>query len=214
MALFPPPDSDKLKERTWLCRAAKNGHDMIVSLLLKNDKAIIDPETMAAMIISNADVAAAAVLAAQNGHKAVVEIFLRERRLVANWKDTNGRTLLSHAVQNKHKHGEHLVDFLLTQDKIDIDSRDDDGRTPLSYAAGHGSEHSVRILLKNGAVQDTTDKSGQTPLSRAIEGQRIWRKFHPEVERTPIFFKKDDPYKSILGLLGSPVDSSPEPSIR
>jgi ankyrin repeat protein len=210
--------------RTRLCWAANNGYGMIVSLLLENDKAAVELESLScpviplsppgshvissredhsrwqlsefnnwsrarqeyqtqflslenereyrltvtprksAMTIPKAEVFAAVALAAQNGHKNVWEILLREKRGVVNWKDFSGQTLLSYAVQYGQKD---LVEVLLnfTEDKIDVNSSDNKGRTPLSYAVEnkHGADI-LQLLIFHQADVNLADNEGRSPL--------------------------------------------------
>jgi ankyrin repeat protein len=48
-----------------------------------------------------------------------------------NWKDHNGRTVLSMASERGY---DSIVKLLLQMDGIDINFKDDDSRTALSYA--------------------------------------------------------------------------------
>jgi ankyrin repeat protein len=43
----------------------------------------------------------------------------------------------------------------------------------LSRAAEKGDESVVKLLLENGAQPDFEDESGQTPLSRAVNGGSV-----------------------------------------
>jgi Heterokaryon incompatibility protein (HET)/Ankyrin repeats (3 copies) len=72
---------------------------------------------------------------------------------------------------------EDIVWLLLTRSDIDVNLNDDsEGRTPLSGATAMGHEAIVKLLLVRGAQPDLEDKSGQTPLSRAIEGHNLYKK--------------------------------------
>jgi ankyrin repeat protein len=288
----PPSDRESFKKRTNLYWAAKNGRDMIVSLLLEKDKEMIGLETISRPMpllapsrslvtsslgdqaseisdrpqamqdhqtqflslkeknkyrlnaapqesvteISTADVAAAAILAAENGHKNVWEMLLHDKRGVVNWKDSNGQTLLSYAAEYGQKD---LVEVLLnlTEDKIDVNSSDNKGRTPLSYAVEdkYGADV-LQLLIFHQADINLADNEGRSPLSYAAgqgneqnvklllqnsaiqdtidkAGQTpVLRAIEgrKEMKRDRYWRRYDDTkFISVLSLLGSPVDSSP-----
>ena len=65
-------------------------------------------------------------ISAENGHKAVVRLFLAQDDIDADSKDSNCRTPLSWAALNGH---EAVVRLFLTRDDVDADSEDSDGWT-------------------------------------------------------------------------------------
>jgi len=51
-------------------------------------------------------------------------------------------------------------------------AQDDDGRTPLHFACQEGSAEIVRALIAAGAMVDTRESYGKTPLSTAVFNSR------------------------------------------
>jgi ankyrin repeat protein len=144
--------------RTALLRAAKDGHEAVVRLLLESGKTDIDSKD------NNGQTPLS--WAAENGHEAVVRLLLESGKADIDSKDTEyGQTPLSWAAENGH---EAVVRLLLESGKADIDSKDNNSRTPLSWAAENGHEAVVRLLLESGKTDiDSKDNNGQTPLSWA-----------------------------------------------
>ncbi|EGR45373.1 uncharacterized protein TRIREDRAFT_68618, partial [Trichoderma reesei QM6a] len=83
--------------------------------------------------------------------------------IVADVKDKNGRTPLSHAAEQNM---DCEVQLLLGKG-AKVDTEDQQGRTPLSYASQKGGEKTVKRLLKSHASVDARDRHGRTPLSYA-----------------------------------------------
>jgi ankyrin repeat protein len=103
--------------------------------------------------------------AAENGHKAVVQLLLAQDGIAPDSKDKWGVTPLSWAVTSGH---EAVVKLLLATDGVDPGSKDAYGQTPLSRAAEKGHEAVVKLLLeKDGVGPGSKGTYGQTPLSRA-----------------------------------------------
>ncbi|UKZ77558.1 hypothetical protein TrVFT333_005281 [Trichoderma virens FT-333] len=108
------------------------------------------------------------LLAAGNGHGAVVKLLLTEG-ININCKDNNGQTPLSWAAGNGHKD---VADLLLKYG-ADLNRKDNNGRTPLSWAAGNGHKDVADLLLKYGAGLNGKDNYGWTPLSWAMNNGHI-----------------------------------------
>ena len=108
--------------------------------------------------------------AAEEGHKAVVNLLLARNDVEVNSKDKLGQTPLSHAAKEGH---EAVVQLLLTREDVDFNSKDKFGQTPLSWAAREGHEAVVKLLLGRDHVEaNSKDSQGRTPLSWAAgEGQ-------------------------------------------
>ncbi|KAI9861740.1 MAG: hypothetical protein M1813_005089 [Trichoglossum hirsutum] len=166
--------------RTPLSRAAENGHEAVVKLLLATEK--IDPDSKD----NNGQTPLSQ--AARNGHEAVVKLLLATEKIDPDSKDNNdGWTPLSQAARNGH---EAVVKLLLATEKIDPDSKDNnDGWTPLSQAARNGHEAVVKLLLATEKIDpDSKDNNyGQTPLSRAA------RNGHEAVVKLLLATEKVDP---------------------
>lgn len=82
-----------------------------------------------------------------------------------NVRDKEGRTPLMHAVIEK---GVPLVRILLEQGAVDVNAQDVRGYSALHFAAQDYSEDIGLLLLQNGAVVDSQDQYGNTPLWRAV----------------------------------------------
>src|SRR3984957_16060601 len=76
-------------------------------------------------------------ISAENGHEAVVRLFLARDDVDADSKDSRGRTPLSWAARDGH---EAVVKLFLARDDVDTESKDSNGWTPLSWAAEKGQE--------------------------------------------------------------------------
>jgi ankyrin repeat protein len=178
---------------TPLLWAAKKGHNAVVQLLLETDKVEVDskdikygrtPLSWAAgkgyetEIVSKhvnyrrkpplrrtlAQISLVPSWAAENGHKAVVQLLLETDKVEVDSKDSSGRTPLSWATENEH---EAVVQLLLETDKVEVDSKDSKySRTPLLWAAKKGHEAIVQLLLKTDKVEVNSKDSenGRTPL--------------------------------------------------
>ena len=95
-------------------------------------------------------------------------MYLLERLLsemgdvLADSKDSDGRTPLSQAAQQGHTA---VVKLLVERDDVEADSEDQSSRTPLSYAAMEGHEEVVQLLIMRDDVDaDSNDSVDSTPL--------------------------------------------------
>jgi ankyrin repeat protein len=68
------------------------------------------------------------LVAARNGHEAVVRLLLENGKVNVESKDGYGQTLLSVAAENGH---EAVVQLLLKTGKVNVESKHDYGQTPL-----------------------------------------------------------------------------------
>ena len=96
-------------------------------------------------------------------------LLLATKRVRADTKDNDGRTLFSHAAEGGN---ETVASYLLRKGLVNnIDQRDKRGRTPLSHAAAcFITDDTVRLLLERGKVEvGSQDVKGRTPLSYAAE---------------------------------------------
>ena len=120
--------------------------------------------------------------AAEEGHKAVIQLLAERGNVEADSKDNDNRTPLSWAAWKGH---EAVVQLLVERDDTESDSKDNDGRTPLSWAAGEGHERVVRLLVERDDVRaDSKDYHGRTPLSWAA-----WRGHEAVVQ---LLVERDD----------------------
>jgi hypothetical protein len=105
------------------------------------------------------------LLAAENGHEAVVKLLLGMGKANIDASDFRGQTALSRAATNGHAA---IVKLLLSMGKANIDAKDYRYQTALLRAAANGHEDVVKLLISTGKVNlDAKDYASQTPLSRA-----------------------------------------------
>jgi ankyrin repeat protein len=147
-------------ERTALYRAACNGHEDMVALLLS--------------LGAQADIrgggawSLAIMVAASGGHVGVVKVLLQHMgKEVLEKGDKWRRTVLHYASFGRH---ETVVAFLLSQG-ASTDIRDGYGHTPLMSATKAGHLGVVKVLLRHTGGQglDSIDKQGRTALYHAAE---------------------------------------------
>ncbi len=103
-------------------------------------------------------------MAAQNGHKDIVNLLLKEKADV-NAKNKKGATPLHLAAQNGHKD---IVNLLL-KEKADVNAKNKKGATPLHFAAENDHTYIVDLLLKEKADVNAKNKKGATPLHFAAK---------------------------------------------
>ena len=130
---------------TPLLRAARNGHDKLVKMLLEIEGTEINQ--------ADNEGATPLLVAAQNGHDKVVEILLREGGIQVNkpWKD--GATPLFIAAQKGH---EKVVKILLEEENIQVNKARKDGCSPLEKAL-QKSHLEVARLLKDKLTKPLND---------------------------------------------------------
>jgi ankyrin repeat protein len=215
--------------RTLLSRAAEEGHEAVVKLLLEKGA---DPNAK--------DKASRTPLwwAVWAGHEAVAKLLL-ERAADSNARDEDGRTPLWWAVWAGHEAvvklllekaadpnedgqlarccagvGHEAVVKLLLEKAANPNAIDKEGRTLLSWAAEKGHETIVKLLLEKAADPNAKDKDGRTPLSWAAEkGHEIIVKLllekaaDPRAKdkdgRTPMWWATDNAHKTTVRLLTS-----------
>ncbi|KFY23766.1 hypothetical protein V491_02414 [Pseudogymnoascus sp. VKM F-3775] len=106
------------------------------------------------------------LLAAANGHGAVVKLLATMDGIDLNSKDNDGKTPLLRAAANGH---DGVVKLLLPIGGVNPNLKDDDGETPLLAAAAKGHEAVVKLLIAmNGIDLNSKDTDGMTPLSWAV----------------------------------------------
>jgi ankyrin repeat protein len=105
----------------------------------------------------NADGGAALMIAAQNGHDAMVDTLLKHGANV-NANIGQGRTALMAAASGGHSA---IMQTLLQHGAV-VDAQDENGWTALTWAARDSGQACVRLLLDRGASVTKKDKSGDT----------------------------------------------------
>ncbi|CAJ2505561.1 Uu.00g129550.m01.CDS01 [Anthostomella pinea] len=157
------------------------------------------------------------LLAAENGHEAVVRLLLDTGNVDPDSKDRDGQTPLSWAAEDGY---EAVVRLLLDTGSVDPDSKDRYGRTPLSWAARNGYEAVVRLLLDTGNVDpDSKNSCGQTPLSWAARNgyEAVVRllldtgSVDPDSKdrygRTPLWWAARNGHEDVVRLLAKKTNS-------
>ncbi|RMZ79078.1 hypothetical protein DV737_g3580, partial [Chaetothyriales sp. CBS 132003] len=99
------------------------------------------------------------LLAARNGHEAVVKLLL-EKGADLEARDEDSETPLLQAAWTGHE----AVIKLLLEKGADLEARDRRDRTPLLQAALAGHEAVVKPLLEKGADLEARDRRDRTPL--------------------------------------------------
>lgn len=129
-------------------------------------------ETLYLLCVTDGDVRSkdlhpALPLAARNNWTEVISVFL-EMRASLEYRDTAGRTALSHCAELGH---ESLLRHLIEQGAF-LEPADEEGRTPLHWAASTGQVKCAEILFQAGHVDfNRKATSGATPLHFAAEGK-------------------------------------------
>jgi ankyrin repeat protein len=191
-------------ERTPLLRAAEEGDEKVVHLLLKNGAG---PE------VQDSNGRTPLLLAAVNGHDAVVELLLQSDDVDANVGDVGGRTPLSWAVTQGHRK---VIGNLLNSGKVDVNKGDKNGATPLHCAAGNPYSSVVkRLLAADGIKVSPQDVGGLTPLSWAagygfalnvqllLDTNGVDPEMKDHAGRTPFDWAKENGRRDIMELLES-----------
>jgi len=145
---------------TPLAWAAKNGHEGVVRILLRQVE----------INLGKADNGGDTPLshAARGGNEEVVKLLLEGDKVNPDKSDNYGSTPLLHAAWGGH---EGVVRALLARDGVSPDKTDDYGDTPLSQAARGGYGGVVRAILERGDVNpDKPAHRGRTPLHNAARG--------------------------------------------
>ncbi|KAK7422144.1 hypothetical protein QQZ08_009612 [Neonectria magnoliae] len=122
---------DSWHGRTLLSWAARNGHEIIVKLLLEK--------------VESKDRSGRTPLswAAGSGHKAIVKLLL-EKGTNVKAKDKHGWTPLSWAAENGHE----ATVKLLLEKGANVEAKGEHSRMLLSQAAGNGHEAIVKLLQR------------------------------------------------------------------
>lgn len=106
--------------------------------------------------------------ACRNGHKSIVQIFLKKGDVDVNKRDAEGNTPLYHACLKGFRD---IVSLLLDCD-ADVSVANNSSETPLHAAAKSGNKEIIGKLVQYGADLDATDKEGRTPLIRLLDNKR------------------------------------------
>lgn len=181
--------------------AARNGHDMVIKLLLAQSGVRADARD---------DFGQAPLhIAAHNGHTNAVKMMLTPTGGDPNLKDWSGRTLLMLAAKRGH---EGTVRLLLSNDKVAVDMKDENGCNSLLHAVKEGNEAVVRLLLNSDKVDvNMKDRDGCTPLLCAImEGHQAVVQLLLSNNKVDIIFEDMDGFP----LLWKAEERENEPQIE
>ena len=113
------------------------------------------------------------LLLVEEGNTEAVELLLKQHKDCLSWRDEKRNTALHLAAL----HGHEIIMAKLLGAGADPEAtnvnREEglDHFTPLHYAAHKGNLEAIRVLLRAGANVNAGDRSGMTPLMRAIEGR-------------------------------------------
>jgi ankyrin repeat protein len=138
---------------TPLSRAARNGNEAIVKLLIEKGANLESKGKYGYTPLWRA---------AYDEHEAVVRLLV-EKGANLECEDIYGLTLLSQAAGDEHE----TVVKLLVKNGANLESKDSYGWTPLSRAANSGHEAIVKLLVEKGATLESKTNGGWTPLSLA-----------------------------------------------
>lgn len=142
---------------TPLSRAAANGHNVVVDMLMNRDDVDVNSK--------NKRCRTPLSMASKCGHEAMVMMLLNRPDVDVNTKDEDGGTPLSLAVERGN---EAIVEILLNRDDVDVNSRDKNSDTPLFIASTGMQETMVKILLNRDDVDvNSKNRYGDTPFSGA-----------------------------------------------
>ncbi|KAF5632671.1 ankyrin repeat-containing protein [Fusarium sp. NRRL 52700] len=138
----------------FLLRAAGEGHDEVVRLLLDSNIEVDVKDACQRTPLS---------IASEKGHKTIVELLLGTYELDVDARDCWKRTPLLWAAETGNVE---IVKILLETQKAKVNARDFYGYTPLWLAAGNNHKTGVEILGSDEIdVDQKDDICGQTPLS-------------------------------------------------
>ena len=123
---------------TWLLRAAAEGREVVVRLLLGKGADVESKDGYGRTPLS---------WAAENGHEEVVKLLLEKGADVESKDRYYSQTPLSWAAEK----GQEAVVKLLLEKGADVESKDGLGWTPLLLATWNGHEVVMKLLLEKGA---------------------------------------------------------------
>ncbi|OBT54158.1 hypothetical protein VE04_10305 [Pseudogymnoascus sp. 24MN13] len=123
-----PPDDNS--GRTPLSRAAEDGSEAVVKLLIERDDVDANSEDNSGQTPLWWAIDSYHIVE-ESEQEAVVKLLL-ERNVIPDSKNEDGRTPLSKAAGRGHKA---IVKLLLERNDVDHNSEDKDGHTPLWWAA-------------------------------------------------------------------------------
>jgi ankyrin repeat protein len=161
-------DAINQKGGTALKIAAFEGHDEVVRVLLEKG-AKVDIITQGETLYKYQ----ALHLAAKSGHVAIVQVLI-DAKADVNARDEFGNTPIIIAAAHNHLN---VVNFLLTEELVDVDAVNEGKINALHYAACIGSVEIVQSLLRRADVNALGGEVKFSALHIAAEGN------HPDIAR-------------------------------
>nr|XP_054757108.1 putative ankyrin repeat protein RF_0381 [Lytechinus pictus] len=168
---------------TVLHHAAENGHIDVIRYLIRKGAEVNEEDNRGAEINKgDKDSRAALHYAVENAHYDVIKYLISQGADV-NKRTANGWTVLHCAATNcsfgvieyllkftgeVNRNAEDQHALLPKGDSLEVNKADNEGRTALHIAVQHGYIDVVKFLLTSGALSDTEDIRGQTPLHQSI----------------------------------------------
>ncbi|OBT64232.1 hypothetical protein VE03_06864 [Pseudogymnoascus sp. 23342-1-I1] len=157
------PDGDGLTPLSW---AAKAGHAAIVKLLLERKDIEADIKD------KNGQTPLSWAARGQGRSESVVELLLGRHDVDANSTDKEGLTPLSWAIERGNSS---IAKLLLRRHDVDVNVKDKGGESLLSRTVRRGDEPHVKLLLgRHDLDTNSMDKERRTPLSWAVQGERLY----------------------------------------
>lgn len=144
------------EDNTPLHIAAMNGHEDIVTLLLRK-KAKHDIENKNGLMPIH--------LAAINGHKKTLAR-MQKLGIDPNTKNKKKESALHHAAMR----GQDAVIQQLIAWKVDVNTLDENNCNAIHYAAKEGNANAIRTLIVHGCDPNFADNTGLSPIHYAIFG--------------------------------------------
>ncbi|XP_046562242.1 ankyrin repeat domain-containing protein 50-like [Haliotis rubra] len=151
----------------------------------------------------------AVMLAAANGHKDVVEMFV-DKGATVSFVDETGNNILHCACRRGDMEA---VKYILSQKMVDVNSYGPRKKTPLMVAAEHGHKEVVELLVTHGADLSLSVKGGDNILHIACNrGQFDVVKYLLSLnsvdinsrgykKRTPVMAAAEHGHKEVVELL-------------
>ena len=154
------PDTNTIRAGTSLQRAAANGDEQIMKLLLDTGEVDINHQEGFSR--------AALFGAVMSGNPAALEVLLGSDDIDLSIQDFDGLTALIHAAEIEDPA---IITRLLATGMFDINHRGNSRYkcTALARAAAKGHEEVVKVLLSTGKVELDAKSNDQTPLQLAAE---------------------------------------------
>ena len=153
------PNKDDKSGRCALEAAIQGGRADVVQLLL-NNKATVNRASSTGLDLG----VSAFQMAAQGGHRGLIQQLLEWGVVDVNYQDKDGLSPFLTAVVRGHE----AIVRLLLEKGVDTSLTDNDGLTALMMAVKGGYQVLVVLILEYEADVRTKNKAGQTPLMLAV----------------------------------------------